>query len=149
MGMAQSSSQTLYGAPKGPNALERLSETERKTLCEVLLPTAPPKEKTKGMANADSLNPPEVDILALALGAPARRVLERADLLGPLTGWRDGFLSTKVRPDPSFYDRLEFSWRFRASFSMVSVPRTPTPLLQHSLCAQDVFGPIFAHVFRD
>ncbi|KAF8650910.1 hypothetical protein AX16_005035 [Volvariella volvacea WC 439] len=104
LGMAQSSSQTLYGAPKGPNALQKLSDTERKTLCEVLLPTAPPKEKTKNMPNADSLNPPEVDVLAVALGAPARRVLERADMLGPLTGWRDGFLSTQhglCPPDPN------------------------------------------------
>ncbi|KAG8768914.1 hypothetical protein FRC12_005281 [Ceratobasidium sp. 428] len=56
------------------------------------------------MANADSLNPPEVDVLAMALGAPARRVLQRADALGPRTGWRDGYLSTHhgfCPPNPS------------------------------------------------
>jgi hypothetical protein len=54
--------------------------------------------------NADSLNPSEVDVLAFALGAPARRVLDRADKIGPLTGWRDGFLSTNAGfcpPDPN------------------------------------------------
>jgi hypothetical protein len=95
LGMAQSSSETLYGAPKGPGALQTLMDRERKTICEVLIPAAPPKEKTKNMANADSLNPPELDVLAIALGAPARRVLERADQIGEQTGWRDGFLSTK------------------------------------------------------
>ncbi|THU86919.1 hypothetical protein K435DRAFT_867765 [Dendrothele bispora CBS 962.96] len=91
----QSSSETLYRAPQGPNALQTLMEKERKTLCAVLLPTAPPKEKPKNMANADSLNPPELDVLAIALGAPTRRVLESADRIGEETGWRDGFLSTK------------------------------------------------------
>ncbi|CAE6432523.1 unnamed protein product [Rhizoctonia solani] len=56
------------------------------------------------MANADGLNPTELDVLAMALGAPARRVLQRADALGPRTGWRDGYLSTRhgfCPPDPS------------------------------------------------
>jgi hypothetical protein len=102
--MAPSSSQSLYGAPQGPNAAEVAASRERKTICQVLLPTAPPSEVTKHMANADSLNPPELDILAVALGAPARRVLERAETLGPLTGWRDGWLSSKhgfCPPDPN------------------------------------------------
>ncbi|PVF96909.1 hypothetical protein CPB86DRAFT_708145 [Serendipita vermifera] len=102
--MNPSSAQSLYGAPQGPNAAEVAISMERKTICQVLLPTAPPSEVTKHMANADSLNPPELDILAVALGAPARRVLERADSLGPLTGWRDGWLSSKhgfCPPDPN------------------------------------------------
>lgn len=56
------------------------------------------------LSNADSLNPSEVDVLAFALGAPARRVLDRADKIGSLTGWRDGFLSTNAGfcpPDPN------------------------------------------------
>lgn len=96
--------QALYGAPQGPDAAAIVYERERKTIAELLLPEAPPSEKTKPMANADSLNPPEVDVLAMALGAPARRVLQRADALGPRTGWRDGYLSTRhgfCPPDPS------------------------------------------------
>lgn len=105
--MEASSSQSLYGVPHSPNATEIAIAKERKTICQVLMPTAPPKELTKQpkmLANADSLNPSEADILAVALGAPARRVLERADAIGPLTGWRDGWLSTKhgfCPPDPN------------------------------------------------
>ncbi|KAL0577411.1 hypothetical protein V5O48_004576 [Marasmius crinis-equi] len=97
LGSPQSSSATLYGAPQGPNAIQTALEKEKKTIAEVLLPTAPPKELSSSKAmlqNADSLNPPELDVLAIALGAPARRVLDRADAIGPKTGWRDGFLST-------------------------------------------------------
>ncbi|KAG8718026.1 hypothetical protein FRC08_006115 [Ceratobasidium sp. 394] len=104
IGYTLDSQQPLYGAPQGPNAAAILYDQERKTIAELLLPEAPPSEKTKPMANADSLNPPEVDVLAMALGAPARRVLQRADALGPRTGWRDGYLSTHhgfCPPDPS------------------------------------------------
>ncbi|EEB91659.1 hypothetical protein MPER_09950, partial [Moniliophthora perniciosa FA553] len=97
LGSPQPSGASLYGAPQGPNALQTAIEKEKKTICEVLLPKAPPKDLSSSKAmlqNADSLNPPELDVLAVALGAPARRVLERADTLGPVTGWRDGFLST-------------------------------------------------------
>ncbi|KAG9121532.1 hypothetical protein FRC07_002460, partial [Ceratobasidium sp. 392] len=103
-GYSLDSQQSLYGAPQGPNAAAVVYEQERKTIAELLLPEAPPSEKTKPMLNADSLNPPEVDVLAMALGAPARRVLQRADALGPRTGWRDGYLSTHhgfCPPDPS------------------------------------------------
>ncbi|CUA66574.1 Nitrate reductase [NADPH] [Rhizoctonia solani] len=96
--------QTLYGAPQGPEAATIVYERERKTIAELLLPEAPSAEKTRPMANADSLNPSEHDVLAMALGAPARRVLQRADALGPRTGWRDGYLSTRhgfCPPDPS------------------------------------------------
>jgi hypothetical protein len=34
-------------------------------------------------------------VLAVALGAPARRVLLRAEAVGPSTGWKDGHLSSK------------------------------------------------------
>ncbi|KAG7085882.1 hypothetical protein E1B28_003416 [Marasmius oreades] len=98
LGTSQPSSATLYGAPQGPDAIQTALEKERKTIVEVLLPTAPPKDLSSSRAmlqNADSLNPRELDVLAIALGAPARRVLERADNIGPRTGWRDGFLSTK------------------------------------------------------
>ena len=100
----QDAQQFLYGAPHGPDAASIVYAQEHQTIAELLLPEAPPKEKTFGVANADSLNPPELDVLAVALGAPTRRVLQRADALGPATGWRDGFLSTNhgfCPPDPS------------------------------------------------
>ena len=56
------------------------------------------------MKNADSLNPPDLDVLAAALGAPARRVLVRAMEIGPQTGWKDGYLTSThgfCPPDPS------------------------------------------------
>ncbi|QRW21751.1 indoleamine 2,3-dioxygenase [Rhizoctonia solani] len=95
IGYTLNGQQTLYGAPQGPEAPSIVYERERKTIAELLLPEAPPAEKTRPMANADSLNPSEFDVLAMALGAPARRVLQRAEALGPRTGWRDGYLSTR------------------------------------------------------
>lgn len=87
-----------------PEEVERLHRHERKTINEMLLPEAPPREMTKGLKNADSLPPTDDDVLAAALGAPARRVLMRADEIGPKTGWKDGYLSSThgfVPPDPS------------------------------------------------
>lgn len=60
----------------------------------MLLPEAPARSVTNGLANADGLNPTDFDVLASALGAPARQVLRRAEELGPRTGWRDGYLTS-------------------------------------------------------
>ncbi|KAF1912254.1 hypothetical protein BDU57DRAFT_504740 [Ampelomyces quisqualis] len=68
------------------------------------MPTAPARSRTKGLKNADVLQPEDDDLLALALGAPARRVLSRAEEIGPKTGWKDGYLSSShgfLPPDPS------------------------------------------------
>jgi len=70
----------------------------------MLLPEAPPRSVTNGLVNADGLNPHDTDVLAAALGAPARQVLNRAMELGPRTGWRDGYLTSThgfCPPDPS------------------------------------------------
>lgn len=70
----------------------------------MLIPEAPPKETLRGLKNADHLNPTDDDVLAAALGAPARRVLMRAEEIGPQTGWKDGYLSSAfgfLAPDPS------------------------------------------------
>ena len=48
--------------------------------------------------------PTEDEIVGKALGAPARRVLQRAETLGPKTGWKDGHLTGAYGfspPDPS------------------------------------------------
>jgi len=68
---------------------------------ELLYSNVPPMQSIKDMQNAkglkslDSLNVNEQDLLAVALGAPARQVLLRAEEVGPRTGWRDGYLSTE------------------------------------------------------
>jgi hypothetical protein len=59
-------------------------------------------QNTKGTKSLDKLNIDDHDLLAVALGAPARQVLLRAEEIGPATGWRDGYLTTEygfVPPD--------------------------------------------------
>lgn len=51
------------------------------------MPQAPARSITNGLKNADNLQPEDDDLLAIALGAPARRVLTRAEEIGPKTGW--------------------------------------------------------------
>jgi len=60
---------------------------------EILVPEPPAPQVTKGLKNADHLNPPDDEVLAAALGAPARRILNRAEEIGPRTGWKDGCTS--------------------------------------------------------
>ncbi|KAF2475924.1 uncharacterized protein BDR25DRAFT_253566, partial [Lindgomyces ingoldianus] len=85
-------SQTMYSTTSEETSL--LYEQERKGLNEMLMPEAPAREITNGLKNADNLQPEDVDLLAVALGAPARRVLMRAEEVGPRTGWKDGYLSS-------------------------------------------------------
>ena len=47
------------------------------------------------MKNIDTLNVADHDLLAVALGAPARQVMIRAEEIGPATGWKDGYLSVE------------------------------------------------------
>lgn len=54
--------------------------------------------------NIDSLPANEQDLLAVALGAPARQVIIRAEQVGPGTGWRDGFLTAEFGFVPSDLD---------------------------------------------
>lgn len=60
----------------------------------MLMPEAPARNVTNGLKNADILQPDDDDLLAFALGAPARRILTRAEEIGPKTGWKDGYLSS-------------------------------------------------------
>ncbi|KKY28416.1 putative nadph-ferrihemoprotein reductase [Phaeomoniella chlamydospora] len=50
-------------------------------------------QNTRGVKSLDTLNVNDQDLLAVALGAPARQVLLRAEEVGSKTGWRDGYLS--------------------------------------------------------
>jgi hypothetical protein len=93
----------IHQSPQGPNAALQIHAREHKTMVELLVPNAPSKDTVKGLKNADSLVPSDDDILAAALGAPARRILMRAEALGPKTGYRDGYLTSKwgfCPPDP-------------------------------------------------
>jgi hypothetical protein len=83
---------------------EVYSQSDQKALTDLLLPQIRPTRETVNLTNADELNPTDNEVLAAALGAPARAVLLRAELTGPRTGWRDGHLSTEhgfCPPDPN------------------------------------------------
>lgn len=77
---------------------------ERKTLNELLNPKTIPIAQLKDVKAIDPLAPTDADVLAAALGAPARQVILRAEEIGPATGWKDGYLSAGhgfMPPDPS------------------------------------------------
>ncbi len=57
-------------------------------------------QNARGVKSLDTLNMNERDLLAVALGAPARQVILRAEEVGPATGWRDGYLSTEYGFQP-------------------------------------------------
>lgn len=58
----------------------------------------------KTQAELDALNAREQDLLAVALGAPARQVMLRAEEIGPKTGWLDGYLSAEHGFCPPDYE---------------------------------------------
>ncbi|KAL1836788.1 hypothetical protein VTJ49DRAFT_4645 [Mycothermus thermophilus] len=68
---------------------------ERKSINEILYATMPTPKEIRGLKNIDSLTAAEHDLLAVALGAPARQVMLRAEEIGPRTGWKDGYLSVE------------------------------------------------------
>jgi hypothetical protein len=81
---------------KGIHAEEHRTLTDLLTTIKLSQQTASPPDPHR--------NPTDEEVLAAALGAPARRVLMRAQMSGPNTGWRDGHLSVVhgfCPPDPS------------------------------------------------
>lgn len=66
---------------------------EHKAINDILYSEYPSVEYISSVANVDTLVVPDKDLLAVALGAPARQVLLRAETIGPRTGWKDGYLS--------------------------------------------------------
>ncbi|KFY17160.1 hypothetical protein V492_00838 [Pseudogymnoascus sp. VKM F-4246] len=90
---------STFGIPPGADVADFLRQRERKAINELLYSDVPSMPVIKDMQNAqgtkslDSLNVNDQDLLAVALGAPARQVLLRAEEVGPRTGWRDGYLS--------------------------------------------------------
>ncbi|KAK3315893.1 hypothetical protein B0H66DRAFT_273438 [Apodospora peruviana] len=82
-----------FDIPRGVDAEEWLRMRERKSINEVLYRNIPSVKEISTMKNIDSLNAAEHDLLAVALGAPARQVMIRAEEIGSATGWKDGYLS--------------------------------------------------------
>ncbi|KAH6625494.1 hypothetical protein C7974DRAFT_455624 [Boeremia exigua] len=95
-----------FGIPQHENVEEFLRERERKAINELIYSNVPSMAAIKEIQNArgvkslDSLNMDDRDLLAVALGAPARQVILRAEEVGPATGWRDGYISTEYGFQP-------------------------------------------------
>ncbi|KAF2473623.1 uncharacterized protein BDR25DRAFT_124163 [Lindgomyces ingoldianus] len=90
-----------FDIPMHINPVHHLRQRDRKAINDILYSSGPSMRQIKEMQNStgtkslDSLNASDQDLLAIALGAPARQVLLRAEEIGPQTGWRDGYLSTE------------------------------------------------------
>ncbi|KAK5658019.1 hypothetical protein OQA88_2573 [Cercophora sp. LCS_1] len=84
-----------FDIPRGVDAEEWLRMRERKSINEVLYRNIPSVQEISKMKNIDTLNASEQDLLAVALGAPARQVMIRAEEIGSATGWKDGYLSAE------------------------------------------------------
>ncbi|CAI6332041.1 unnamed protein product [Periconia digitata] len=95
-----------FGIPADANVEEFLRKRERKAINELLYSNVPSMHEIQEIQNAtgvkslDKLNVDERDLLAVALGAPARQVILRAEEVGPASGWRDGYLSTEYGFQP-------------------------------------------------
>jgi hypothetical protein len=93
--------------PSHADTTEWLRARDVTSINSILYSTIPSPQdlsRLKTQAAIDATNPHEQDVLALALGAPARQVMLRAQEVGPLTGWRDGYLSVEHGFCPPDYD---------------------------------------------
>ncbi|KLO97313.1 nitric-oxide synthase, salivary gland [Fusarium fujikuroi] len=96
-----------FDIPRGVDTEEWLRARERKTINELLYADYPSREEVdsvKSQQELDAMNASDHDLLAIALGAPARQVLQRAQEIGPQTGWRDGYLSVEHGFCPPDYE---------------------------------------------
>ncbi|KAK4211511.1 alpha subunit of putative sulfite reductase [Rhypophila decipiens] len=84
-----------FDIPRGVDAEEWLRMRERKSINEVLYRNFPSVKEIEHLKNIDTLTASDHDLLAVALGAPARQVMIRAEEIGPATGWKDGYLSAE------------------------------------------------------
>ncbi|KAH7146705.1 cytochrome b5-like Heme/Steroid binding domain-containing protein [Dactylonectria estremocensis] len=85
-----------FDIPRGVDVEEWLRMRERKSINQILYSNYPSRQdidNVKDQKELDNMNANEHDVLAVALGAPARQVMRRAEEIGPQTGWRDGYLS--------------------------------------------------------
>ncbi|KAI1340878.1 cytochrome b5-like Heme/Steroid binding domain-containing protein [Xylariaceae sp. FL0016] len=98
---------TAFDIPRGVDAEEWLRLRERKSINHLLysnIPSVKEIDAVKSQKELDAMNVHEQDILAVALGAPARQVMLRAEEIGRQTGWRDGYLSAEHGFCPTDYD---------------------------------------------
>ncbi|KEY74801.1 hypothetical protein S7711_09808 [Stachybotrys chartarum IBT 7711] len=96
-----------FDIPKGLDAEEWLRMRERKSINDLLytkMPSVQELGSVKSQQELDSFNVTEHDLLAVALGAPARQVMLRAEEIGPRTGWKDGYLTAEHGMCPVDYD---------------------------------------------
>ncbi|KAI1390895.1 uncharacterized protein F4822DRAFT_442135 [Hypoxylon trugodes] len=96
-----------FDIPRGVDAEEWLRMRERKSINQLLyneIPTVQEIDAAKTQAEIDAFNAHEADLLAVALGAPARQVMLRAEEIGPKTGWLDGYLSSEHGFCPPDYE---------------------------------------------
>ncbi|KAL7625163.1 hypothetical protein AAE478_004378 [Parahypoxylon ruwenzoriense] len=87
-----------FDIPRGVDVEEWLRMRERKSINQLLytsIPSVQEIDQAKTQAEIDAFNVHEQDLLAVALGAPARQVMLRAEEIGPKTGWIDGYLSAE------------------------------------------------------
>ncbi|KAI1214787.1 uncharacterized protein F4807DRAFT_404564 [Annulohypoxylon truncatum] len=96
-----------FDIPRGVDAEEWLRMRERKSINQLLynnIPSVREIDAAKTQAEIDAFNAHEQDLLAVALGAPARQVMLRAEEIGPKTGWLDGYLSAEHGFCPPDYE---------------------------------------------
>ncbi|EXK79177.1 hypothetical protein FOQG_16196 [Fusarium oxysporum f. sp. raphani 54005] len=96
-----------FDIPHGIDTEDWLRKRERKSINELLYTDYPSRKEIDSTTNQkelDAMNPNEHELLAIALGAPARQVMQRAEEIGPKTGWRDGYLSAEHGFCPPDYE---------------------------------------------
>ncbi|KAI0378619.1 hypothetical protein F5Y04DRAFT_283848 [Hypomontagnella monticulosa] len=96
-----------FDIPRGVDAEEWLRMRERKSINQLLytnIPSVQEIDAAKTQQEIDAFNVHEQDLLAVALGAPARQVMLRAEEIGPGTGWIDGYLSAEHGFCPPDYE---------------------------------------------
>ncbi|SPJ78128.1 related to nitric-oxide synthase, salivary gland [Fusarium torulosum] len=96
-----------FDIPRGIDAEEWLRTRERQSINDLLYAEFPSREQVdsvKSQQELDGMNANDQDLLAVALGAPARQVLRRAEEIGSQTGWRDGYLSVEHGFCPQDYE---------------------------------------------
>ncbi|KAI0399431.1 cytochrome b5-like Heme/Steroid binding domain-containing protein [Xylaria palmicola] len=96
-----------FDIPQGVDPEEWLRMRERKSINQLLYTNIPAPDMidaAKTQVEVDAFNANEQDLLAVALGAPARQVMLRAEEIGPRTGWIDGYLSREHGFCPPDYD---------------------------------------------
>ncbi|RSL73984.1 hypothetical protein CEP53_000607 [Fusarium sp. AF-6] len=107
-GMAQPGDiHAAFDIPRGVDAEDWLRTREQKSINELLYTSYPSRKEVDGVKSQlelDSMNADDHHLLAVALGAPARQVMRRAEEIGPQTGWRDGYLSVEHGFCPPDYE---------------------------------------------